>query len=141
MYICVECDCLWSWWHGDEMMLILMMSLIWMSLYEYVWNVIPCDVDDIKMRWCWWHSDEIVLMTFRWDDIEIDDVIEMDVCCVCTYWGAVILFGYPWRTNGISLKIISVLGEGRVLLRIFNYPRSMHCWGLCFILHNFMKIV
>jgi len=41
--------------------------------------------------------------------------------------GAGTLFGYPWRGKGIGLKIISIPGEERGLLRIFNYPRSMHC--------------
>ena len=49
--------------------------------------------------------------------------------------------GYPWKGKGIGLRILSILGEGRGLLRIFNYPRPLHWWCPCFILHNCMEVV
>ena len=76
-------------------------------------NAIACDADDIEMKWCWYwwcHWDGCVymyicgmwlfmmLMTLRWDDVDIDDVIEMDVSCVCTL--------------GVQWPCLDILGEG-----------------------------
>jgi len=56
-----------------------------MSWYVCMWNMIAYDVDDgIEMRWCWcwWlHWDEMMLMLMmilRWDDIDVNDDIEMN---------------------------------------------------------------
>ena len=115
-----------------------------------VWNVIAYDVDDdIEMRWMlmwWWHWDEMmlilmmilrwddvhVMMTLRWNDVNVDDVIVMYVCCLCT-WGCSDHVGYFRRGKKIGLTILSIPGETRGFLRVFNYPRSVHWWCPCFI--------
>ena len=50
-----------------------------MNLDVCMWNVIACDVDDLEMML-------MLMMTIRWDDVDVDDVIEMNASCVCT-WG------------------------------------------------------
>ena len=59
----------------------------------------------------------VMLMTLRCDDVDVDDVTEMNACCVLT------LSEYLMRGKGIGLKIISVLGEGRGIFKNFNHPR------------------
>jgi len=40
--------------------------------------------------------------------------------------GIVTLFEYRWRGKGISLKIVSIPGEGKGLFKVFDYTRSMY---------------
>ena len=49
-----------------------------MNLYAYMWNEIVDVDDDIEMRWLL-----MLMKILRWDDIDVDDIIMMDVCCVC----------------------------------------------------------
>lgn len=113
-----------------------MMSIL-MLMMIFRWD----DVDVEMRRYWWWHWDEMILMmTLKLDDVE--DVIEINACCVC-------ILGVQWpvwiflkKQKGFGLqKIISIPGEGRELFKIFNYSRSMHCWSLCFKLHNCVKII
>ena len=41
--------------------------------------------------------------TRGWDDVDVDDVIEMNACGVST-WGCSDLSKYPWKGNGIWFK-------------------------------------
>ena len=126
--IYVECDFKWCWWYWNEMMLMLMLMMI------LRWNDVGVD-DDIEMRWCWcwwchWDKKLLMLMMSLWW-----------MYVVYVHGGYSDHVRYPWRGKRIGLRILSILGEGRGLLRIFNHPRSMHWWCPCFILHNCIEIV
>ena len=111
----------------------------------WIWGMNLCVYMYVECNclWCWWYWDGMMLMlmmTLRCDDVDVDDVIMMNVCYVCT-WVVQWPVGYPWRWKEICLKISCVLGEWRGLLRIFNYPWLEHWWCPCFILHSCMEIV
>ena len=43
----------------------------------------------------------ILIMTLRWDDVDVYEVIVMDVCCVCTWRGVMIMFDIPGGGNRV----------------------------------------
>ena len=93
------------------MMLMFMIMLIWddIDVYDIVtWNDVDVydnvdfddDVDNvIEMKWCWWwYWDDMMLMliiTLRWDDVDVDDVIVI-MYVVYVHGGCSDHVGYPW---------------------------------------------
>ena len=57
IFLYVECDNWWRWWHIDEMMLMFMIMLIGDDVDVYdnvIWDYVDVDVyDNVDMRWCW----------------------------------------------------------------------------------------
>ena len=43
----------------------------------------------------------ILTSVLGWDDVDVYDVIVMDVCCVCTWRGVMIMFDIPGGGNRV----------------------------------------
>jgi len=98
--------------------------------HEFISMYMECDF--LSCWWWYWYEMMLMLMMIlRWDDVEVDNDIEMrwcwwchcdDVCCVCTYgvqWPRWISlegetecltsFKHPWRMTTLDILSESVM--------------------------------